>query len=209
MSDPTFRAGFDAALETTINAALQYDPATRERLSALDGKTMALDLTAPQLQFCLCIEGDQVRVRQHWEGEVTTQLSGSALSFVRLIKDPDATPAGLGVSVSGSSALLAELQWILSDLDIDWEAPLAQVVGDIPAHSIGNVLRDAARWLGGNLNRAPEVAVEAISEEWQLTPPQAQFEAFVEDLAEASLAAERLEARVRLLEEKFSRREAE
>ncbi|MCO1332897.1 SCP2 sterol-binding domain-containing protein [Microbulbifer sp. OS29] len=209
MSDPTFRAGFDAALETTINTALQYDPATRQRLSTLDGKAMALDLTAPKLQCCLCIEGDQVRVRQQWEGEVSTHLGGSALAFVRLIKDPDATPAGLGVSVSGSSALLAELQWILSGLDIDWEAPLAEVIGDIPAHSIGGVLRDAARWLGDNLNRAPVMAAEAISEEWQLTPPQAQFEAFVDDLAEVSLATERLEARVRLLQEQFSRREAE
>ncbi|QFT56912.1 SCP2 domain-containing protein [Microbulbifer sp. THAF38] len=209
MSDPTYRAGFDAALETAINTALQYDPATRARLQELDGKTMALDLTAPKLQCCLCIEGDQVRVRQHWEGDVTTTISGSAISLVRLLKDPDATPAALGVSISGSSALLAELQWIMSDLDIDWEAPLAQVIGDIPAHSIGNVLRSAGSWLSASLSRAPVAAAETISEEWQLTPPQAQFEAFADDLAELSLATERLEARVRLLQEQFSRGEAE
>jgi len=209
MSDPTYRAGFDAALETVINTALQYDPATRARLEGLDGKIMQLDLIAPKLECCLCIEGDQVRVRQHWEGDVTTSISGSAISLIRLLKDPDATPAALEVSISGSSALLAELQWIMSDLDIDWEAPLAQLVGDIPAHSISNVLRSAGSWLSASLSRAPVAAAETISEEWQLTPPQAQFEAFADDLAELSLATERLEARVRLLQEQFSRREAE
>ncbi|SEA15201.1 ubiquinone biosynthesis accessory factor UbiJ [Microbulbifer marinus] len=207
--DPTFRAGFDAALETAINTALQYDPGTRARLQKLDGKALALDLTAPQLQFCLCIEGDQVRVRRHWEGEISTRLSGSAISFVRLLRDSSATPAALGVHISGSSALLAELQSIMRDLDIDWEAPLAQLVGDVPAHTVGNLLRDASRWLRGNLKRAPAAAAEAASEEWRLTPPKAQFEAFVDDLAELALATDRLEARVQLLRDRFSRREAE
>ncbi|WKD49621.1 ubiquinone biosynthesis accessory factor UbiJ [Microbulbifer spongiae] len=209
MNDPAFRAGFDLALETAINTALQYDPATRARLQGLDGKILAFDLTAPQMVGCLCIEGDRVCLRQREEERATTRVRGSAVAFLRLLKDPDATPAALGVSISGSSTLLAELQGIMRDLDIDWEAPLAQLVGDIPAHTIGTVLRGASSWLSANLNRAPAAAAETISEEWHLTPPQAQFEAFVEDLAELSLATERLEARVHLLQAQFARREAE
>ncbi|WP_193163080.1 ubiquinone biosynthesis accessory factor UbiJ [Microbulbifer hainanensis] len=204
--DPTLRSGFDAALETAINAALQYDPGTRARLGKLDGRVMALHLTAPALEFFLCIEGDQVRVRNHWEGTVTTGLTGSAIAFLRLLRDSNATPAKLGVSITGSSALLAELQAILRDLDIDWEAPLAQLVGDVPAHTVGNALRSASRWLTANLQRAPEAAAEAVSEEWQMTPPKAQFEAFAEDLADLALATDRLDARVQILRERFSRR---
>ncbi|MFC6977464.1 hypothetical protein [Microbulbifer taiwanensis] len=68
MTDPTFRAGFDAALETAINTALNYDPATRARLQKLDGKALELDLTAPQMTFCLGVEGERVCVHRHWEG---------------------------------------------------------------------------------------------------------------------------------------------
>lgn len=209
MTDPTFRIGFDAALETAINAALQYDPATRARLQKLDGKALELDLTAPRMTFCLGVEGEQVCVHHQWEGEISTRLSGSAIALVRLLRDPAATPAGVGVSVSGSSALLADLQAIVRDLDIDWEAPIAQLVGDVPAHAVGEALRSVSGWLLDSLGRAPVAAAEAVSEEWQLTPPQAQFEAFVEDLQNLSLATERLEARVNLLKEKFSRRGAE
>ncbi|GAA5525843.1 ubiquinone biosynthesis accessory factor UbiJ [Microbulbifer aestuariivivens] len=206
--DPTFRSGFDAALESAINAALSCDPATRLRLRALDGRALALDLTAPRLQLILCVEGDTVRLHQHWEGQVDTRLTGSAVSLLRLLKDDSATPAKLGVSITGSSALLQQLQEILRDLDIDWEAPLARLFGDIPAHTVGGALRSAERWLRGNLGVAPRAAAEALSEEWRLTPPRAQFDAFAEDLAELALATDRLEARLRILAEKLSPPEA-
>ncbi|SDK37802.1 ubiquinone biosynthesis accessory factor UbiJ [Microbulbifer yueqingensis] len=203
--DPTFRAGFDAALETAINAALEYDPGTRARLAKLDGRTLALDITAPSLTLVLCIEGDRVGVRRHWDGEITTRLHGSAISLLRLLRDADATPAGLGVSITGSSGFLAELQSIMRDLDIDWEAPLAQLLGDVPAHSIGGALRSAGRWLRDSLDTAPRAAAEAVSEEWRLTPPRAQFEAFAEDVADLALATDRLEARMALLQQRLAR----
>lgn len=206
--DPTFRSGFDAALESAINAALSCDPATRARLKTLDGRALALDLTAPRMQLILCVEGDEVRLRQHWEGQVDTRLTGSPVALLRLLKDDSATPAKLGVAITGSSALLQQLQQILQDLDIDWEAPLSRLVGDVPAHSIGNVLRSADAWLRQSLGDAPRAAAEAISEEWQLTPPRAQFEAFADDLAELALATDRLEARLNILKQKLSPREA-
>ncbi|MFI2812018.1 SCP2 sterol-binding domain-containing protein [Microbulbifer sp. M83] len=206
MTDPTLRAGFDAALETAINAALRYDPGTRARLAQLDGRALALDITVPPLPLVLCIEGDQVSVRHYWDGEISTRLRGSAIAMLRLLRDEDATPAGLGVTVTGSSALLAELQSILQDLDIDWEAPLARLLGDVPAHTIGEALRTAGQWLRDSIEQAPQAAAEAVSEEWRLTPPRAQFEAFVEDVAELALATDRLEARVALLKEKLAAR---
>ncbi|UHQ53838.1 ubiquinone biosynthesis accessory factor UbiJ [Microbulbifer sp. YPW16] len=206
MTDPTLRAGFDAALETAINAALRYDPGTRARLAQLDGRALALDITVPPLPLVLCIEGDQVSVRHYWDGEISTRLRGSAIAMLRLLRDEDATPAGLGVTVTGSSALLAELQSILQDLDIDWEAPLARLLGDVPAHTIGEALRTAGQWLRDSIEQAPQAAAETVSEEWRLTPPRAQFEAFVEDVAELALATDRLEARVALLKEKLAAR---
>ncbi|MEW5251433.1 ubiquinone biosynthesis accessory factor UbiJ [Microbulbifer sp. 2201CG32-9] len=206
--DPTFRTGFAAALESVVNGALACDPATRARLAQLDGRALALDFTAPRLSLYLWIEGDRVGVGQQWDGEVSTRLTGSAIAMLRLLCDPGATPAKLDVSVSGSSALLAELQSILRDLDLDWEAPLARLVGDLPAHTAGKALRSACGWLRDNLRAAPSAAAEALSEEWHLTPPLAQFEAFAADIAELSLDSDRLDARLQLLRDKFSRQEA-
>ncbi|WP_237067825.1 ubiquinone biosynthesis accessory factor UbiJ [Microbulbifer guangxiensis] len=206
--DPTFRSGFDAALESAINAALSCDPATRARLGKLDGRALALNLTAPRMELILCVEGEEVRLRQHWEGPVDTRLTGSPIALLRLLRDDSATPAKLGVSITGSSALLQQLQQILRDLDIDWEAPLSRLLGDVPAHSIGKLFRSADRWLRQNLADAPGAAAEAVSEEWQLTPPRAQFEAFADDVAELALATDRLEARLRILRQKLDPREA-
>lgn len=207
MTDPTFRAGFDATLETAINSALRYDPGTRARLGKLAGKVLAVKLTAPAMTLFLAIEDDGdggfIEVHGRWNGEVSTELSGSAMAFVQLLRNRDATPAKLGVTVRGSSALLAELQSILRDLDIDWEEPLARLIGDTPAHQLGTGMRMAASWLKGALSAAPKAGAEAVSEEWKVTPPQAQFEAFAEDVAEFAHGVDRLEARIEILRRKL------
>lgn len=205
MPDPTL---FAAALETAINAALKYDPGTRARLSRLHGQILGVSLSTPRLRLYLVIEKEWLRLYSQWAGEITTELNGSALAFIRLLRDHSATPAGLGVTVVGSSTLLAELQSILQDLDIDWEEPLASLLGDSTAHGIGKSLRGAQRWLYNTLGSTPQAAAEAFSEEWRFTPPQAQFEAFVDDITELALGTERLAARMQLLQQKITTREA-
>ena len=206
MTDPTFRAGFDAALETAINTALRYDPGTRARLDRLVGKVLAVALSAPKTTLFLLIEEDGIEVHSRWNGEVTTELQGSAIAFLQLLKNRDATPAKLGVTVRGSSAFLAELQAILRDLDIDWEEPLSKLVGDTPAHHIGAGVRAATDWLRDALGKAPDAAAEAVSEEWRVTPPQAQFEAFTDDVAAFSQGVDRLEARIAHLRQRLDQR---
>ncbi|WP_295803486.1 SCP2 sterol-binding domain-containing protein [uncultured Microbulbifer sp.] len=206
MTDPTFRAGFDATLETAINSALRYDPGTRARLDKLAGKVLAVALSAPKMNLFLVIEDERIEVHSRWGGEVTTELQGSAIAFLQLLKNRDATPAKLGVTVRGSSAFLAELQSILRDLDIDWEEPLSKLVGDSPAHQIGLGVRAAAGWLKDALGKAPGAAAEAVSEEWQVTPPQAQFEAFAEDVSELVQGVDRLEARIAHLRQRLNQR---
>jgi len=214
MTDPTFRAGFDATLETAINTALRYDPGSRARLVKLAGKVLKVTLAAPAMTLFLVIEdegegddrGGYIEVHSRWSGEVTTELSGSALAFVQLLRNRDATPAKLGVEVRGSSALLAELQAILRDLEIDWEEPLAKLIGDSPAHQLGTGVRMAASWLKDALGAAPKAGAEAVSEEWRMTPPQAQFEAFAEDVAEFAQGVDRLEARIAILRGKLAGR---
>nr|WP_010132029.1 SCP2 sterol-binding domain-containing protein [Microbulbifer agarilyticus] len=208
MTDPTFRAGFDATLETAINTALRYDPGNRVRLGTLAGKVLGVNLTAPAMSLFLFIddegEGGYIEVHSRWDGEVTTELSGSALAFIQLLRNRDATPAKLGVQVRGSSALLAELQSILRELDIDWEEPVSKLIGDSPAHQLGTGVRMAASWLKDALATAPRATAEAVSEEWRMTPPEAQFEAFAEDVAEFSQGVDRLEARLAILQRKFA-----
>ena len=206
MTDPTFRAGFDAALETAINTALRYDPGTRARLDRLAGKVLGVALSAPKMTLFLVIEEDGIEVHSRWSGAVTTELQGSAIAFLQLLKSRDATPAKLGVTVRGSSAFLAELQSILRDLDIDWEEPLSKLVGDSPAHQIGLGVRAAAGWLKDALGKAPDAAAEAVSEEWKVTPPQAQFDAFADDVAAFSQGVDRLEARVAYLRQRIAQR---
>ncbi|GMG86214.1 ubiquinone biosynthesis accessory factor UbiJ [Biformimicrobium ophioploci] len=206
--DPSIGAAASAAIESAINRALRYDPASRARLQKLAGKVLGVELTAPRgTWYCVFSDGEQVvTVHNHWEGAVTTRLTGSATALLRLLREDGATAPKLGISVMGSTALLAELQAALGDLDIDWEEALAESLGDVPAHTIGQALRSAGAWLGGIASRGPRHMAEAATEEWRVSPPRAQFEAFVDDLADTSLALDRLAARVELLRSKMAAR---
>ncbi len=65
------------------------------------------------------------------------------------------TPA---VKIEGDVQLAAEIGWLAEHLRWDIEEDLARVLGDAPAHSIGNAARAAAaalrQWLGGAASSA-------------------------------------------------------
>src|SRR5690554_2477045 len=144
--DPTLMTGLLGAAEAAINQALAYDPASRQRLQALAGQTLALHVSAPSVSAYLHLTEQGPTLLQHYEGEVTTSLTGSVSDLLQLMLNPPKNLYGSGVTVAGSTALLAELQAILNHLDIDWEDALSEHIGIVPAHSLAQALNSASHW---------------------------------------------------------------
>jgi ubiquinone biosynthesis protein UbiJ len=88
------------------------------------------------------------------------------------------------------------MQRVVSELDIDWEAPLVDTLGDVAGHRLAVALRglfsfgrDAGRSLARQLD-------EFVHEEARLTPPRAELEDFYSDVQALGLAVDRLGARL-------------
>lgn len=198
-SSSTLNAAALATLERAINTALQLDPATHAQVAALDGKIFLIQCTAPELCMHIFPTVDGVLLKGTHEGHVSCAVSGPASEFVILLGARDKASALVngGLRITGDSAPLLALERALSKLDLDWEARLAVLIGDIPAHQIGRAVRGSARWGRSARETLLRQVEEFVHEEARLAPPRLEVEDFFSDLRKLEQDSERLEARMR------------
>lgn len=195
--DPTLLTAGLAALETALNRALPLAPLGGEELAPFAGQVFALHCTAPQLDVYLHPAPGRVRLAAAHDGEVTASLRGRAADFAELARasDPAAALINGALELHGDSAPLIALQKTLSVLELDWEAPLVDALGDVAGHQLAQLLRHAFTWgrqASASLRRQLE---EFIHEEAQLAPPPLALEDFYRDVRELEQRVERLRAR--------------
>jgi ubiquinone biosynthesis protein UbiJ len=203
--DPTLQTAALAALEAAVNRALALSPHSLVELARLEDCVFALHCTAPALDFYLQPGAQGIRLTGYHHGAVTTSIRGTAADFTELAtsKDPTATLINGGLELEGDSGPLIELQHILAGLDMDWEAPLVNALGDVAGHQLAEMLRSAFAWgkqastsLGRQLN-------EFIHEEARLSPPRLELEDFYRDVQELALRVDRLQSRTERLRQRL------
>jgi ubiquinone biosynthesis protein UbiJ len=87
----------------------------------------------------------------------------------------------------------------MAELDIDWEAALAELIGDVPAHLLGETIRNSAEFRSNALNRAQSALAEVSQEELRLTPSKNEYQSFVQSVRHLSTDVDRLAARANKL----------
>ncbi|PIE39427.1 MAG: hypothetical protein CSA53_01675 [Gammaproteobacteria bacterium] len=202
--DPALHTTALAALEGAANKALQLDPQGQEALTALAGHTFHIECTAPPLDLYLQPVHDGLRLLGVWEGEVSTAVRGAAKDFSELLnsRDPAATLINGDLELHGDSAPLLALQKVLSELDIDWEAPLVDALGDVAGHQLASALRSVFNWGKEASQRLQRQAGEFIHEEARLSPPPLELEDFYADIAALKQRIERLQSKTQRLQKR-------
>lgn len=203
--DPTIHTAGLAGLESALNHALNLAPEGKAELAQLEGSVFALQCTSPPLQVYLQPMQDGVRLMGVYDGPITTAVRGAASDFTELASsnDPTATLINGKLELNGNSAALIELQQILGRLDIDWEAPLVETLGDVAGHQLAQLLRATFSWskqASSSLRRQLE---EFIHEEARLCPPRLELEDFYADVQQLGLKVERLTLRTQRLRKKI------
>jgi ubiquinone biosynthesis protein UbiJ len=199
--NPTLHTAACAALEMALNRALQLDPGSTAQLAPLSGKVFKMHCTNPELEIYLFPDPGGIRIMGYWDGEVTTGISGEASDFANLAGAPDPAAALINgnLELSGDSAPLLELQSVLTHLDMDWEAPLVNTLGDVVGHQLAQGLRGIFGWGQQASSSFLRQLDEFIHEEARLAPPRQEVEDFYQDLEQLNLRVDRLQARMRKL----------
>ena len=193
--DPTLQTAALTALEAALNRALALAPQEGAELAPFEDNVFALHCTSPALDVYLHPGAGNIRITGRYEGAVTTSIRGTASDFRELAasRDPAATLINGNLELDGDSAPLIELQKVLSSLDIDWEAPLVNTLGDVVGHQLAQILRHAFAW-GRDAHKSLSRQIEEfIHEEARLSPPPLELEDFYGDVRELEQSVERLQ----------------
>jgi ubiquinone biosynthesis protein UbiJ len=201
----TLQAGALSGLELAINSALKYDPATLRELSTLEEQVLLVDCTSPAMRIAIQISQQQITLHSGWEDEAAITLQGSLIALAKMAANASDTSsfAGTGVQLSGNLETLHKLHKILSQLDIDWEGALADIIGDVPAYMIGSALRKSADIAKQNKQRVTSALTEVAQEELQIVPSRNGFEQFKKEVREMASDTDRLMARANLLRQQI------
>jgi ubiquinone biosynthesis protein UbiJ len=185
-------------LETAINAALRLDPATLSKLQVLQDHVFLLHCSTPELSLYLIPCSDGVRICGTYDGKADTTLTGSAQEFAKLVTAADPASALINgeLELHGDSQALINLQKILKQLDVDWEAPLAKIFGDVVSHQMGKGIRQGLRFGLQALQGFKRQVDEYIVEESELVPARWQAEKFFTDVDQLAMRTERLQAKL-------------
>ncbi len=195
--DPMFTTAALAGAEKIINTALRYDPATRIGLAHLDGKVLAVDITAPVAAgiFVMPLNGE-IQLMATWDGEADTRLSGSLMALLQLSTTEIHNLKYSGVTAMGDLGLLADLQKLVKNLEIDWEDILSQFTGDIIGHQAAQTIRAKFGWMKDRAQSAQRLAGEFLTEELQTLPSKPELNDFYQQVDELRLAVDRAAARM-------------
>ncbi len=185
--------------EESLNRVLSRDPVTLARLGELAGREIRIECRQPEWH-CFLLPHNRGIDLLAASAEPDACIRGSALNLMRLPYAGNEVLFGHGVSIEGDSALVHRLQQILADSHVDWEAWLAELIGDTAAHPLANLLRSASHQLRYGSNSLIHSVEEYLHEEARLLPTQVEIDIWQEEVEELRDATDRLEARIARLE---------
>ncbi|MEZ0155980.1 MAG: SCP2 domain-containing protein [Candidatus Reddybacter sp.] len=135
------------SISKVLNRALEYDPQTPQKLSAVAGKSLLIESTAPRFTVSLLFTDSQLIIMPSDECSAPAMLSGTAPALIRLLLAGDIEAAEkCQVDVNDEDSLIPTLLTLSREIDIDWEALLAERTGDVAAHLVGETLRKAQQF---------------------------------------------------------------
>jgi len=190
------------AFDSAFNRYLQLDQEAVARMAVLQGHCIALEFRGLDFTLYVVPQADRVRLQQHPDREPDTVLSGTPLGMASLglAGHTERTLFSGEVTISGDVETGQAFKDILDSLDIDWEEQLSRLTGDVVAHQIGNVARQASRFLAHARRTLEQDTGEYLQEELRVLPSRIEIENFMTGVSRLVMDTDRLAARIRRLQ---------
>ena len=192
-----------SALENLLNRGLPRSVRARELCAELQGRRLAVE--APGLARVLIESSGTTLTLRRSEEAADASISGGPLSLGILGSGLSHEPVRRGeVEVRGDAELAEKFQQLLRLLRPDLEEELSVLLGDVPAHRIGQLARGALDWSGRAAATLWRDLGDYAAHERRDLVSAAEGETFLRGVDALREDADRLTARVDQLERRVT-----
>ena len=190
-----------------IAAALNRQIASRAQARALcarlDGRLVVLRVRDTALSAAFLLKDSGISMSAAVDGEPDVIITGSLLALMRLAATGDEELMRSGViDLAGDGETAASFRQLLRYARPDPEEELSRLVGDVAAHGIGEVIRGIGNWGRQSGAVIRQNIGEYLQEESRLLPGRRDIHRFREAVETLRDDVERLEARIRHLQQR-------
>ena len=197
--DPALSMLLCRALEGAIRKALLYDPGTASALEPVSGKILAVVSTQPAIKLYFVCHPTEFQVLSHYEERAECQIEGDAGALVALLWSEQESLADSGVTISGEVGFLLQLKRLLSRVDIDWEQPICDALGDTVGYPLTRLIRKQFAWAKQRAKTTPLWVNDMLTQEFQASPSKVELDNFYRDVDALRAGTERMQAQIALL----------
>jgi ubiquinone biosynthesis protein UbiJ len=187
-------------LEAELNRWVSESTAARDRLATLIGTSFAVHVEGLALTAVLHADAGRLRLDRD-ATDATATLRASPLDLLRLVRaDGVSDVKRTHASLSGDLEVAERYSQLFKVAQPDLEEEVAKWVGDIPAHALGESVRDVRAWLKRAVGALRMNTAEYLQEESRAMPAPLEAEAFFSDVERLRDDVERAAARLTRLE---------
>ena len=185
----------------SANRVLALDADVKTLAADLEQKILRVQLAGPDWVLTVRFSQGRLEVLDYdRDAQADTTITGSPFALLGMAI-PGGEAASGKVRIEGDVATGSQLQQFLKHLDPDWDAALAQVVGDVGAHHLGRLIRSGLQGLKKGADQLAQDSVAFVREEARLTPHPIEVEDHTRDLEDLRDDIARLEAAIARLEQ--------
>ncbi|MCF6194991.1 MAG: SCP2 sterol-binding domain-containing protein [Kangiellaceae bacterium] len=204
------------ALQSIARQILALDIEASKTLRPFDGKIILIEVTDLKLQYYFVFEkgqmsiysklptltsNDKTKNNKEPDQIPSVTITGKFSSFITAAASEYSSDALFegDLHFNGEINTAKQFQQLAASLNIDWQEPLAKILGDPLAHTINTGVQKFASWFIQSANSARHDVSEYLQEEARITPSDSEQQHFFEQVDQLKSKTDRLTARVELL----------
>ncbi len=188
----------EQALTTAINKALALDPELSEKMTILAGRVISLYFKGIDKTLYFLPDNHHLQVLTYYDGNVDTGISGTPLSVIKMLVKPNVATMLLKgeVEISGDTHLGNTFKKLFREMEINWQQPLSQIIGDSATQGLEQSVKHFNQWWSKSFSSLGQDASEYLQEESRDVVTEAEQEIFNQQVDTLRNDIDRLEARL-------------
>ncbi|MEO7062162.1 MAG: SCP2 sterol-binding domain-containing protein [Dokdonella sp.] len=186
------------ALEAALNRLVEFDPETRTRIAALDGRALSIDFKSAVPSMRIVVEGDRLCIGPAFEGSSALHVAATPGSLLALAfaRGGDALAPGR-VEIAGDAELARRLEQIATRFAPDFDEAFTRVFGDVIGMKIAQAMRHGLAFVRTSARSMAQDAAEFLTEESRDLVAKTEAEMFFDEVDDLRERVDRLDAHVR------------